>query len=158
MDALYRSRDERMVSGLAAGVARVVRVDAVIVRLLFVLLALASGIGLVLYVLGTLLVREEGSPATGLWGVVRENAVHLRYDALTAWQTLVEWVREGRERWSEAESDTQRQRSLIAGSLVIGGAFLFLWSAGLFWWLGWWRFVALALVIVGVALLRTLRK
>ena len=158
MDPLYRSRDARMVSGLAAALARSVRVDAVIVRLLFVLLAFASGLGVLLYLIGTLLVREEGSPAGSLWEVVRENALNLRYDAVTAWRTVTEWVREGRERWREADSETDRQRSVIAGALVLGGTFLFLWSIGVFWWLTWWRLLALSLIIVGVALLKTLRK
>ena len=46
---LTRRRDERLVAGVCAGLARSARVDPTLVRLVFTLLALAGGAGLVAY-------------------------------------------------------------------------------------------------------------
>ncbi len=47
---LYRSSSDKMVCGVAAGLAEYFNVDPVLVRLIFVILALADGIGLLAYV------------------------------------------------------------------------------------------------------------
>jgi len=56
---LYRSRNDRMISGVAGGLADYLNVDATIVRLLFVFFALAGGPGLLVYIVMLLVVPEE---------------------------------------------------------------------------------------------------
>jgi phage shock protein C len=46
---LYRSRSDRMVAGVCGGLAKYFNVDPTLVRLVFVVLALAGGPGLLLY-------------------------------------------------------------------------------------------------------------
>ncbi|MCB8968066.1 MAG: PspC domain-containing protein [Chloroflexota bacterium] len=46
---LVRATDDRMVAGVAAGVAQYLNVDTTLVRLIFVLLALGGGHGLLAY-------------------------------------------------------------------------------------------------------------
>ena len=48
---LMRSETDRMIAGVCGGLAEYLNVDPVLVRLAFVVLGLASGVGLVLYVL-----------------------------------------------------------------------------------------------------------
>lgn len=50
-----------MIAGVAAGAARAVGVDPVIVRIGFVLLALCGAFGVVLYLAGWLLIPDERS-------------------------------------------------------------------------------------------------
>lgn len=57
---LYRSRDERMIAGVAGGVARYLNVDPAIVRLGFVALAICSfGITALAYVAAMVIMPEE---------------------------------------------------------------------------------------------------
>jgi phage shock protein C len=56
---LYRSRSDRMVAGVAGGLADYLNLDATIVRLLFVFFALAGGPGLLVYIVMLLVVPEE---------------------------------------------------------------------------------------------------
>jgi phage shock protein C len=56
---LYRSRDERMISGVCGGVAKYFNLDPTLIRLLFVLFALAGGPGLVAYIVLAIIVPEE---------------------------------------------------------------------------------------------------
>ncbi len=48
---LVRSTDDRMIAGVASGVANYLNLDPTIARLLFVLLALAGGPGIIIYLI-----------------------------------------------------------------------------------------------------------
>jgi len=56
---LYRSRDDRMIGGVAGGLADYLGVDPSLVRIGWVLLFLAGGIGLLLYIVMWIVVPEE---------------------------------------------------------------------------------------------------
>jgi phage shock protein PspC (stress-responsive transcriptional regulator) len=58
---LHRPADDRMVAGVAAGIARYLGTDVTLVRILFVVLVFIGGAGLPLYLAGWLLMPEEGS-------------------------------------------------------------------------------------------------
>jgi phage shock protein PspC (stress-responsive transcriptional regulator) len=59
--ALRRTFGDRMVGGVAAGLARYLGVDPTIVRVGFVVLTLIGGAGIPLYLAGLLLIPDEGS-------------------------------------------------------------------------------------------------
>jgi len=48
---LYRSRTDRMLTGVCGGLAEYFAIDATIVRILFAVFALAGGPGLILYII-----------------------------------------------------------------------------------------------------------
>ncbi len=56
---LYRSKDDRMISGVCAGLAEYIDIDPTIVRLLFVLGAAAGGATFWAYIIMMLVVPEE---------------------------------------------------------------------------------------------------
>ena len=56
---LYRTRDERMISGVCGGIAKYFNVDPTLIRLLFVLFAFAGGPGLIAYIVLAIIVPEE---------------------------------------------------------------------------------------------------
>ena len=56
---LYRSRKEQMVAGVCGGIAEYFAVDPTIVRLVFVLLALLGGPGLLVYIILWIVIPEE---------------------------------------------------------------------------------------------------
>ncbi|NLA58527.1 MAG: PspC domain-containing protein [Firmicutes bacterium] len=63
MNKLYRSRTNRVLGGVAGGLGDYFRVDPVVVRLIFVLLALAEGNAVLLYLIAWLIIPEEpGEP------------------------------------------------------------------------------------------------
>jgi len=75
--ALRRPVRDSVVAGVAAGLARYLGVDVVIIRLAFVVLAIAGGAGIPLYLAGVLLIPEEGSEvsiAGSLLGSVRSRS------------------------------------------------------------------------------------
>ena len=58
---LRRSYTDRMLGGMAGGLARYFGVDTMIVRIAFVVLTLVGGAGIPLYLAGLLLIPDEGS-------------------------------------------------------------------------------------------------
>jgi len=62
---LYLSSTDRKIAGVCGGLGEWLEIDPVFIRLAFVLLALAGGLGVLLYVLLWILVpRAPGAPAT----------------------------------------------------------------------------------------------
>ncbi len=58
---LRRSRQDRVIAGVAGGFARWLGIDPVIVRVILVVLAIFGGSGLLLYVIGWLFIPDEGA-------------------------------------------------------------------------------------------------
>ena len=61
---LYRSRTDRKLAGVCGGLAQYFNTDATLIRVLFVVLALLGGPGLVIYLLMWIIVPEQPSGAT----------------------------------------------------------------------------------------------
>jgi signal transduction histidine kinase len=59
---VVRRSDDRILTGLAAGIARVLEIDPAFVRAAFITLSLAGGLGVVAYVAGWVLTLEEPDP------------------------------------------------------------------------------------------------
>ena len=64
-----RSRGERVIAGVCGGAGRYLGVDPVLLRIAFVILALANGLGLIAYVVAWVVIPEEqpdrpAAPAT----------------------------------------------------------------------------------------------
>ena len=58
MKKLYRSKTNRMVSGVCAGIAEYLGIDPTVVRIIFAILILTGGLGLFAYVICLLLMPE----------------------------------------------------------------------------------------------------
>ena len=59
MKRLYRSKHDRVIAGVCGGVGEYLNVDPVIVRIVWVLLALLGGSGILAYILGIILIPEN---------------------------------------------------------------------------------------------------
>lgn len=89
---LQKSKN-RMVLGVAGGVADYFRIDPVIVRIVFILLVFANGLGILLYlILALLLPKAEAGSASPL-AVVKENVMTAPQDAKEASRRVVQVLR-----------------------------------------------------------------
>jgi phage shock protein PspC (stress-responsive transcriptional regulator) len=73
---LCRPADNRMIAGVAAGVARALGVDPVIVRIGFVVLTLLGAFGVVLYLAGWALIPDERSGRSLAADLLESAAAH----------------------------------------------------------------------------------
>ena len=65
--------NNRMLVGVAGGLADYFRIDPVIVRVIFILLVFANGLGILAYIVLALLMPKAEAPSAGPLAVVREN-------------------------------------------------------------------------------------
>jgi phage shock protein C len=86
---LIRSRSNRVVAGVAAGLGETFNVDPVLVRLVFVALALVNGFGVVLYLAMWLLIPNEDAVTADARDQVRESVGEMQAAA----ESLVQRVR-----------------------------------------------------------------
>ena len=56
---LYRSRHDKKISGVCGGIADYFNIDPVIVRLLWVVVTLFWGVGIIAYIIAALIIPEE---------------------------------------------------------------------------------------------------
>jgi len=57
---LYRSQTQRMIAGVCGGLADYFNVDATLMRVLFLLLAVFGGSGIVIYIVMWIIVPDAG--------------------------------------------------------------------------------------------------
>lgn len=58
-ERLYRSRTKKVIGGVAGGLGEYLNIDPVLVRVLFVIITLINGLGLLLYIILWIVVQEE---------------------------------------------------------------------------------------------------
>ena len=120
---LYRSRTNSMLGGVCGGLAGYFHVDATLIRLLFVLFAVITGLGVVAYFVLWLVVPEEGRPHAELGERVHQGAEDIADRARTLTQDL---------RSSDAPRSAQ-VTVLIAVVLILLGVVLLLRNLGVTW-------------------------
>lgn len=147
---LYRSRTDRMVGGVCGGLGSYLRFDSNLIRLFFVLLALAgNGIGLLVYLVLWIVLPEEGRE-TGTGGTEPDPATQ------EGGRQLARRAQEMGEDFRQAASRSNPQAGLIiGGALVILGLIYLLQNLNISWlnWLDFDILWPLLLVAFGVALI-----
>ncbi len=70
---LCRPTEDRMLAGVASGIARYLDVDPNLIRVLFAVLTLFGGAAVLVYLAGWLLIPEEGSEHSIVSGYVQSR-------------------------------------------------------------------------------------
>ena len=86
---LVRSRNDRMIAGVAGGLAAALNIDPLLVRIVLLALAFMNGFGFMLYLALWLLVPNEDSAAVDAREQVRENVGEMQ----SAAESMVQRVR-----------------------------------------------------------------
>jgi len=59
MKRLYRSKNNKIIAGVCSGIAEYFNIDPTIVKLLWLLLALSGGAGVIAYIIAWVIIPEE---------------------------------------------------------------------------------------------------
>jgi phage shock protein C len=70
---LRRPADDRMIAGVAAGIARYLGADVTAVRIILAVLVFVGGAGIPIYLAGWLLIPEEGSDQSIAGGLLQSR-------------------------------------------------------------------------------------
>jgi len=143
---LYRSRSDRMVSGVCGGLARYFDMDPVIIRIIFVLLIFANGAGILAYIVLAIVVPQEGSKTAEPKETVRENVEEMK-------ETASELGNEIRSTFSgedKTEAGNHRRRQMIGIAVIALGIVILLGTLNLFWWFRWYYLWPVVLIAIGL--------
>jgi phage shock protein C len=147
---LYRSRKEKIIAGVAGGLGEFFKIDPVIIRILFVLVAVMAGGGGLIYIL--------------LWIFVpyKDNADFTTYDTFTAPKSepYAEPVHEQTQANTQTTpnaTETKDQNHQFSGGSIIGAVVLItvgmLFLADNFISLDFSKYWPVILIVIGVILL-----
>lgn len=143
---LLRSREERMVGGVCAGLGSYLRIDPILVRIFFVILILADGVGMILYLLLWLIIPVEGA----------QSQADIRDTMRNGAEEISARAREIKGELQAGQAPMGSQMGVIVGSvLIMFGVFMFLDIMNLPW-LAWFRLELLwpgLLILAGLLLL-----
>lgn len=143
-----RSRSNRMLGGVCSGLAQYFGTDPLLIRLVFIVITLAQGAGVLLYLLLWILMPDEGVEAPPAGGqVIRTGIEGVKQDVAR----VTEQVR--------TNAPNARRQGVWLGALLVGiGAYLLAVNAGAFTWWDWRFGGPVLLILAGLfVLVRRLR-
>ncbi len=126
---LYRSATNRMIWGVCGGLAEYFDLDPVLVRVIFVILALGSGgVGILPYIVLAIV-----TPFRGVLTPITPEGIQ-------------------QEELERSPQESVRG-AMVAGAILVALGFLFLLSnLGLFWWFRWGNLWPIILIAIGVVI------
>jgi len=136
---LYRSRTERMISGVCGGIAEYFDVDPVWVRLVTALLILANGLGVIAYIIAWIIIPEKELGVAGAGTQPGEAGGGTEGSGVTA------------------EVERPGQRNVVIGGILVALGLVFL-VRELFPWRIFGMFWPVVLIVAGVFLLAKSRS
>lgn len=130
---LVRSDDDKMIAGVCGGLATYLAVDPVLVRLAFVLLFFASGIGFVIYLI--------------LWVIMPRGATVGESEAVVMQDNI-----------KELKATVTANANRLSRPMTVGAILILMGSYFLFSQLGWVGGAFWPLVIIGLGVWLLLRR
>jgi phage shock protein C len=147
---LTRSRKDRIIFGVCGGLAEYFGVDAVIIRLAFVIFTIIEWPGILLYIILAIIIPEAEKEDMTEKQTIGETVENSGEQLKISGEKLEEKV----EEFGEELVTEQPKRAMWLGAiLILLGLFLFLDRLGLLWWLREDIFLPLVLILLGVWLL-----
>jgi len=156
---LYRSRSERMICGVCGGLARYFDMDPTIVRIIFVLLIFANGLGILAYIIMAIVVPLEGSKAGKPKETVKENVAEIKETAGELGREIRStFATEDTEDKPQAAGGIHRRRNMLGIALIVIGIVILIGNLNIFRWFIWIYIWPAILIIVGLLIVFSSRK
>jgi phage shock protein C len=155
MNHLYRSETDRIIGGVCGGLGEYLHVNPLLVRILFVLLAMTSGLGFLpvaAYILLWIFVPTRRTETLSHDELLRQNVDEIGQRAREFGHEAQNALRGNR--WGEsADSIASNRMIVLGGGLVLVGLLLLLDSLGLLWWFRWGTLWPLLIIALGAVIL-----
>lgn len=142
---LYRSRKDKIIFGVCGGIAEYFEIDPVIIRLVFLLLGLSGGVGIVIYIIGAIIIPEEPLSSSKKSD---SSAEDIKENVQKMAKEIKANIKQNKSRYSSEE---------IFGILLIVFGVLFLIDR-LFAWFKFWQLWPVVLIILGILLIGKKKK
>lgn len=148
-----------MLGGVCGGLAEYFDIDPVLVRIVFVLVALVHGIGIVAYIILWILMPRESELGAPPSVTIRSNIEGIGEDVRSAFQRPPSEPGQPSPPPGTEPPPAAPRRSSLTGAYLLGiilvglGVILLLDNLNVFWWLRASQLWPLILVAAGIALL-----
>ena len=133
---LERSSTDKMIAGVCGGIAQYLQVEVTWIRLVFAILAVFGGVGILAYIVLAIIMPLPGQRP------IAEGAPGASPDATEPYSAA-----------AASPVDTERRRQFAGYALIAIGLIFLLNNQGLFRFLEWKTIWPLALVAIGALLL-----
>jgi phage shock protein C len=104
---LYRSEKNRLIGGVCGGLAEYFNTDPTLVRLIFVILALISGLGIIAYIVLWIITPRASSQDLKANDIVKENINEMKEKATESGQKLKEYVNGNKDDGTQTEKKSE---------------------------------------------------
>ncbi|NLJ84307.1 MAG: PspC domain-containing protein [Halanaerobiaceae bacterium] len=131
---LYRSRTDRMLAGVCAGIAEYFNIDPAIVRILAVVLFFADGLGFLFYIVAMAIIPEN-----------KEDFIDVEFDTASG----DEDTDSGEEKQEVKNRGKKNDAQRLFGIILIGLGVFFIFDKWLYF-IRWHRLWPLVLVVLGI--------
>ena len=155
---LYRSQTDRMIWGVCGGLAKYFDIDPTIIRIIFVVLIFANGLGILAYIILAIVVPLEGSKATEPKDAIKENVAEIKQTATELGQEIRATFAGEEAKPEEATEVSRRRRNFFGIILIVLGVLFLMGSLNLFAWFKWSYLWPLILVAVGLIIIFSARR
>ena len=154
MNHFYRDRHRGLIGGVCAGLSDYFGVRPTLLRLVFLLLTLSNGPGVLAYIILWIILPQKGTSEGPGERVIRENVREMRSEARSFGKDVSAFFTATRR-----PDTAQTNRIILLGGLLVGVGLLFLAdSLQLFGWFRLDRLWPVTLILMGIVMLnRALR-
>lgn len=139
---LKRSDTDRVIAGIAGGLGEYFNIDSTVIRLIFVMLTVFGGGGILLYLVLWLIIPSQESGSMTTKEMIKENNEEIRSKAQTAADNI---------KYHNKKSGGNR--GTLAIILVILGIYFLLNNLGFFRFIDLSKFWPLILIFIGILIL-----
>ncbi|AKM82518.1 TPA: PspC domain-containing protein [Candidatus Berkelbacteria bacterium] len=155
---LVRPKKGRVLFGVAQGLGEYFEIDPVIVRIIFIILTIWGGIGVILYILGIFLIPDENGDE------IEKEAKDLKKDKekikdkfQANTRSVAEEVKYKSNNYANQYDHEKKSGSIIFGLIVLVFGLMLLFN-NIFPWFSWGRFWPLILITIGLIIISSGRK
>ncbi len=145
MPRLRKNDRDRVLLGVSGGLGEYFELDPVFVRVGFIALCFAGGIGFVLYLALALVMPRADAPERSPTETVQDNVEHMADEAADAGRRLGAAM---------GPVTTVQRRSGLGVLFIVVGALILLANLGLFFWWRWDIFWAALLIGAGIIMVK----
>ncbi|MBA7697326.1 hypothetical protein ES703_105991 [subsurface metagenome] len=155
---LYRSQTDRMIWGVCGGLAKYFDIDPTIIRIIFVVLIFANGLGILAYIILAIVVPLEGSKATEPKEAIKENVAEIKQTATELGHEIRATFAGEETKPEETTEVSRRRRNFLGIILIVLGVLFLMGSLNLFAWFKWSYLWPIILVAVGLIIIFSARR
>ena len=157
---LYRSRNQRMIWGVCGGLAQYFNIDPTIIRLIFILAIPLGGIGIIAYIILSLVVPLENTQTTEPKDTIKENVQEIKETAEAIGKDLQSTFSTKERNKDSSENNRPRSGLVIGIIILIIGVISLVFTLGpnIIWWLRWVYLWPVLIIAIGLLIIFARRR